>query len=149
MFSAILSAFLIFALQLQRPLNTTLVLWFLSLAASLIGALFVMLSKSLTRWTINEKRAEAIFSTPELLRRRYQEIKRIYVHAIFESEFSLLTAIASFFIYVALVLFFVGLVVFLYTTQRRIGIIFLSITSTIGVFIIGIAYHNYLAFHIN
>ena len=105
-----------------------------------------MLSKSLTRWTIDEERAKAIFSSPELLRRRYQEIKRIYVHAIFEWEFSFLTAIASIFVYIALVLFYVGLVVFLYTTRSRIGIILLSITSTIGTLIIGIVFHNSRAF---
>ena len=109
-----------------------------------------MLSKSLTRWTIDEKRAEAIFSAPELLRRRYQEVKRIHIHAIFEWEFSLLTAIASFFIYIALTLFSAGLVVFLYTTQSMIAIIFLFITSTpIGLLILGNSYHNHLAFGID
>jgi len=128
----------------------SLVLWVSSLTASLIGAVFVMLSKSLTRWTVDEKRAEAIFSTPTLLRRKYKEIKRIYVHAIFEWEFSFLTTIASFLIYLALALFAAGLVVFPYTTQRRITIVILSITSTpIALFIIAILYQNNLAFDTN
>ena len=103
-----------------------------------------MLSKSLgTRSTINEKRAEAIFSAPELLRHRYQEIKRINTHAIFEWVFSLLTDMASSFISVALALFYTGLVVFLYTTRKKIAIIILSIVSTpIGLLIISIVYHN-------
>jgi len=110
-----------------------------------------MLSKSRTRWTIDEKRAEAIFSAPELLRRRYQEIKRIHVHGSFEWEFSFLTAIASFFIYIALALFAVGLGVFLHMTQRSIiTTIFFSITSTpIGLFIIAILYRDNLAFDTN
>jgi len=58
------------------------------------------------------KEAYPIFSKPEGLQRRLMEIKRFYAHAIFQFKLALLRT-ASMLIYLALVLFFAGLVVLL------------------------------------
>ena len=113
-----------------------------------MGALIVMLAKALARWTIDEEQANAIFSAPTHLQRRYKEIKRIYFHAIFAWELSFLSAVASTFIFVAVVVFFAGLAVLLYTTQKSIGIGFLGITLPTGLFILCIALHNLGAYYI-
>lgn len=165
MFSAILSAFLIeigkglqedlleILHQLQsttsqQPFQPTPVsilvntLWFLSLAASLFGVVFVMLVKSLAQWTILPKEAEAMFLTPEGLRRRLKEIRRFYTHAIFQYELAFLAGTASTLIHLSLGLFFSGLTSFLYTTQRNIWIIFISMTSLMDFTILCVGVHN-------
>jgi len=122
-------------------------LWFTSLAASLAGTLVVMLAKSRGQWAIEEKEAEALFSTPRGLKRRRDEIGRLYIHTSFKLELALLVTTASFLVYVALILFSSGLSVLLYTTQRSIGISFLAIISSMGLFIIGVVVHNISAFY--
>jgi hypothetical protein len=169
LFSAILSAFLIeirkgleedvllaILQQLQntpQPFQPTSVsiwvnsLWFASLAASLAGTLIVMLAKSRGQWTINEKEAETLFSTPKGLRRRWREIGRLHIHTGFKQELVLLIATASILVYVALILFSCGLSLLLYTTQKSLGIIFLAIISSMGLFIFGVLIHNISAFY--
>jgi len=101
-----------------------------------------MLSKSLGRWTIGPKEAYPIFSNPKGLRRRLKEIRRFYTHVILEFELAFLIGTASILIYLALSLFFTGLVVLLYTTQRSIGVSFFTITSLMGLFVFCVAVHN-------
>jgi len=166
LFSAILSAFLI---EIRKGLQEDLLLlildelqrattqqsfqptpisiwvnglWFSSLAASLAGAVVVMLAKSLSRWTVSPKEAYPIFSKPEGLQRRLMEIRRFYAHAIFQYELALLLRTASMLIYLALALFFAGLVVLLYTTQRGIGISFVTMTSLMGLLVLCVVFHN-------
>lgn len=101
-----------------------------------------MLAKSLARWTILPKEAEAMFLTPEGLRRRLKEIRRFYIHAIFQYELVFLAGTASMFIYLALALFFCGLGSLLNATQRNIGVNFMSMTSLMGFFAVCVAVHN-------
>lgn len=101
-----------------------------------------MLVKSLDRWTIGPKEAYPIFFNPKGLQRRLKEIRRFYTHAIFEFELVFLIGTASMLIYLALSLFFTGLVVLLYTTQRSIGLSFVTITSSMGLFVFCVAVHN-------
>jgi len=169
LFSAILSAFLIeirkgleedlllaILQQLQntpRPFQPTPVsiwvngLWFASLAASLAGSLIVMLAKSRGQWTWGEKEAEALFSTPKGLKRRRREIGRLPIHTGFKRELALLTVTASILVYIALILFASGLSVLLYTTQKSLGISFLAIISSMGLFIFGVLFYNISAYY--
>jgi len=82
-----------------------------------------------------------MFSKPEGLQRRLMEIRRFYAHAIFHFKLALLRT-ASMLIYLALTLFFAGLVVLLYTTQRGIGISFVPMTSLVGLFVLCVGFHN-------
>jgi hypothetical protein len=59
----------------------------------------------------------------------------------------LLIATASILVYIALILFSSGLSVLLYTTQKSLGITFLAIVSSMGLFIFGVVFHNISAFY--
>lgn len=122
-------------------------LWFSSLTASMMGALTVMLAKSLGRWVISKKEAETIFYCPEYPRRRYREIQHIYLHSILERELIYLTNIASIFVHIAVFLFFAGLAILLFTTQKSIGTSFLVIMSIMGTFIFSVASHYVYAYY--
>jgi hypothetical protein len=109
----------------------------------MMGALIVMLAKSLGRWVISKKEAEAIFQSPEYPRRRYREIQRIYVHSIFEQKLTSLTNTALAFIYIAVIFFFAGLAVLVFATQNSSEISVLMIMSTL---IVGVTLHYFYAY---
>ncbi|TEB27341.1 hypothetical protein FA13DRAFT_949615 [Coprinellus micaceus] len=149
LFSAVLAAFLIEARkgleedtldkilkelkQTDEPFTPTTIskwvngLWFASLSLSLASALFVILAKAMGRRVLDREEIEAMFSSKDSdsyggsrgepdCTGRYK-----FQHKVFKRKFEFLNISATITISASLTLFYPGLVVLIYTSQRGIA----------------------------
>ena len=112
-------------------------LWFSSLVSSMMGALGIMVAKTISaRWSREPGDVEKILNVERqrgLLHDNDVWILVMGYHGdMFRPIFKLQIAFISFLIYVAFGLFFSGLVVLLLNDQRRIGTAILVLTIVFG-----------------
>ncbi|TEB27433.1 hypothetical protein FA13DRAFT_1736559 [Coprinellus micaceus] len=163
LFSAVLAAFLIETRkdlqedvldeilqelrQSDEPFEATVIakwvngLWFASLSLSLASALFVILAKAMGRRVLDREEIEAMFA-PKATdgsaqqdctgsgRYRFQLTEG---HKAFRRKFEFLTMSATITISASLTLFYPGLVVLIYTSQRGIAWSVAAIAVAMGV----------------
>lgn len=102
-------------------------LWFTSLSLSLASALFVILAKAMGRRVLDREQIEAMFpvrgegSWVEYTMTGQDRVRLARAHTAFKRKFDFLTLSATITISASLALFYPGLAVLIYTSQRGIA----------------------------
>ena len=116
-------------------------MWFASLSLSLASALFVILAKAMGRRVLDREEIEAMFM-PKATDGRSQHdcnsagryrLQLTEGHKAFKRKFEFLTMSATITISASLTLFYPGLVVLIYTSQRGIAWSVAAIAVAMGV----------------